>query len=183
VDHDVKTSGDTALCRASVIVIRWIGNVQRKMIAALRIPAVDLVDSFRRFHVALLFLRPDRAAAQCNAISLELPAVAKDRQFPGRFFDEDPIDRRSRAQGMPIVACVEVNSQRQRTDDGRRQSDLANHIGRFDDLAKNANKQTRRVARQLAGRANHGIPAGSNLPPPFVIANARCMPHRCAARL
>ncbi len=102
VDHDVKTGGDTALCRASVIVIRWIGNVQRKMKAALRIPAVDLVDSFRRFHVALLFLRPDRAAAQCNAISLELPAVAKDRQFPGRFFDDDPIDRRSRGRGCRL---------------------------------------------------------------------------------
>jgi hypothetical protein len=29
---------------------------------------------------------------------------------------------------MPIVVRVEVNSQRQRTDDDRQQSDLANHI-------------------------------------------------------
>src|SRR5882724_8753867 len=61
VNHDVETSGDTALCGACVVVIRGIGNVQRKMKAALRIPAVDLVDSFRWFHVALLFLRPDWA--------------------------------------------------------------------------------------------------------------------------
>jgi len=129
VDHDVETGGDAALCGACVIVIRGIGNVQRKMKAALRIPAVDLVDSFRRFHVALLFLRPDRAAAQRNAVSLEVPAVAKDRQFPGRFFDDDPIDRCFGGQGMPVVVCVEVNSQSQRTDDDTWQSDLANHIG------------------------------------------------------
>ena len=116
VDHYVKTGGHTALCGACVIVIRWIRNVQCKMKAALRIPAVDLVNSFRRFHVALLFLRPDRAAAQRNAVSLKPPAVAKDRQFSGRFFDDDAIDRRSRGQGIPIVVCVEVNSQRQHTD-------------------------------------------------------------------
>ncbi len=131
VDHDVKTSRDTALGSACVVIIRWIRNVQRKMKAALRIPSIDLVNSFRRFRVALLFLRPDRAAAQRNAVSLELPAVAKDRQFPGRFFDHDAIDRRSTGQGMPIVVCVEVNSQRQHTDDDGRQSDLANHIGEF----------------------------------------------------
>jgi hypothetical protein len=155
VDHDVKTGGDTALCGACVIVIRWIRNMQRKMKAALRVPAVDLVDSFRRFHVALLFLCADRAAAQRNAISLELPAVAKDRQFPGCFFDNDPIDRRCRGQGVPIVVCVEVNSQRQRTDGDTQQSDLENHIRSFDGLAENANAQTRRVARKLAGGANH----------------------------
>src|SRR4030095_273017 len=44
VDHDVETGGNTALCGACLIVIRWIGNVQRKMKAALRISAVDPVD-------------------------------------------------------------------------------------------------------------------------------------------
>src|SRR6266516_3047681 len=78
VDHDVKTSRDTALRGACVIIIRWIRNVQRKMKAALRISSIDLVNSFRRFRVALLFLRPDRAAAQRNAVSLEPSAVAKD---------------------------------------------------------------------------------------------------------
>ena len=131
VDHDVKTGGNAALCSACVIIIRRIGNVQRKMKAALRIPAVDLVDSFRRFHVALLFLRPDRAAAQRNAITLEPPAIVKERQFPCRFFDDDPIDRRSGGEGMPIVVRTEVNSQRQRTDEDRQQSDLANHIVSF----------------------------------------------------
>jgi len=155
VDHNVETGRDTARCGACVIVIRWIGNVQRKMKAALRIPAVDLVGSFRRFHVALLFLRADGGAAQRNAISLERSAVAKDRQFPGCFFDNDPIDRRCRGQGMPIVVCVEVNSQRQRTDGDTQQSDLENHIRSFDGLAENANAQTRRVARKLAGGANH----------------------------
>src|SRR6266566_2839124 len=77
VDHNVKTGQDPALCSACVIIIRRIGNVQREMKAALRIPAVDLVGSFRSFHVALLLLWADRVAAQRNAISLELPAVAK----------------------------------------------------------------------------------------------------------
>ena len=98
VDHDVKTSGDTALGSACVVIIRWIRNMQRKMKAALRIPAVDLVDSFRRFHVALVFLRPDRAVAQRNAVSFEAFAVAKERQIPRRFLDDDPIDRRSGGQ-------------------------------------------------------------------------------------
>jgi hypothetical protein len=129
VDHDVKTSRDTALCSPCIIIIRRIGNVQRKMKAALRIPAVDFVYAFRRFHVAFLFLRPDRGAAQRNAVSLELSAVAKDRQFPGRFFNDDAIDCRSRGQGMAVVVCVEVNSQRERTDNDGQQSDLANHIG------------------------------------------------------
>jgi len=102
--------------------------MQRKMKAALRIPAVDLVNTFRCFHVALLFLRPDRAAAQGNAITLEPPAVAKERQFPFRFFDYDPIDRRSGGEGMPIVVRVEVNNHPQRTDDDGQQGDLANHI-------------------------------------------------------
>jgi len=170
VDHDVETGRDTALCGACVIVIRWIRNVQCKMKAALRIPAVDLVDSFRRFHVALLFLWPDRAAAERNAVSLELPAVAKDRQFPGRLFDDDAIDRRSKGQGMPIVVCVEVNSQCQRTDDDTQQSDLANHIRSFDGLAQNANAQTQRVARKLAGGTNHRIPVGAE----FVSAVRDC---------
>ena len=69
--------------------------MQRKMKAALWIPAVDLVDTFRRFHVALFSLRPNRVAAQRHAVSLEMLAVAKDRQFPRRFFDNDPISRRS----------------------------------------------------------------------------------------
>src|SRR5438128_3120415 len=56
VDHDVKTGGDTSLCSACVIIVRRIGNVQRKMKAALRIPAVDLIDTFRRVHVPLLLL-------------------------------------------------------------------------------------------------------------------------------
>jgi hypothetical protein len=128
VDHDVKTGRDTALGSTCVIIIRRIGNVQRKMKAALRIPAVDLVDTFRRSHVALLFLRPDRASAQRNAVTLEPPAAAKERQFPCRFFDDDPIDRRSGGKGMPIVVRVEVNSQGQRTDHDKQQSDLANHI-------------------------------------------------------
>jgi hypothetical protein len=131
VDHDVKTGGDTAFCGPCIVVIRGIGNVQRKMKAALRIPAVNFVDSFRRFHVALFFLRADRAAAKRNSVSLELPAIAKDRQFPGRFFDDDAIDGRSRGQGMPVVVCVELNSQSQRTDDDTQQSDLAHHIGQF----------------------------------------------------
>ena len=138
VDHDVETSGDTALCGACVIIIRWIRNVQCEMKAALRISAVDVVDSFRRFHVTLLFLWPDRAAAQRNAVSLELPAVARDRQLAGRFFDDDAIDRRSAGQGMPIVMCVDVNSQRQHTKDATCQSDLPNHIRTFDGSAGNA---------------------------------------------
>jgi hypothetical protein len=55
---------------------------------------------------------------------------------------------------MPIVVRVEVNSQRQRTDDNRQQSDLANHIVSFSGLAKNANEQIRTVARKLAGGAS-----------------------------
>jgi hypothetical protein len=39
---------------------------------------------------------------------------------------------------MPIVVCVEVNSQRERTEDDGQRSDLANHIGSFDGLAENA---------------------------------------------
>src|SRR5439155_11840533 len=63
VDHDVKTGGDPSLCSACVIIGRRIGNVQRQMKAALRIPAIDLVDTFRRFHVALLLLRANRVTA------------------------------------------------------------------------------------------------------------------------
>ena len=120
------------------------------MKAALRIPAVDLVDSFRRFHVALLFLWPDRPATQRNAVSFELPAVAKDRQFPSGFFDDDLIDRRSGGQGMPIVVCVEVNSHRQRAEGDTWQSDFANHIRSFDGLAQNANARIQRLARKIS---------------------------------
>src|SRR6266853_3492699 len=81
VDHDVKTGGDPALGSACVVIVRRIGNVQRKMKAALRIPPVDLVNTFGRFHVALLLLRAHRVASQCYSISLDLLAVAKDRQF------------------------------------------------------------------------------------------------------
>src|SRR5213595_1887659 len=78
VDHDVKTSGDTALDGVCAVISGLIGNVQRKMKTALRIPAVDFVNSFRRLHVALLFLWPDRAAAQRNPVGLETLAVPKD---------------------------------------------------------------------------------------------------------
>ncbi len=59
---------------------------------------------------------------------------------------------------MPIVMCVEVNSHRQGTDGDRRESDLAKHIRSFDGLAENANEQTRRVARKLAGGTTTGFP-------------------------
>jgi hypothetical protein len=129
VDHDVKTSGNTALGSMCAVISGRIGNVQRQMKTALHIPAVDLVNSFRRSHVALLFLRADRAAAQRNAVSLEPLVPAKDRQLTCRFLHEDAVDRRSREQGTPIVVCVKVHSQRQSADDDRQQSDLANHIG------------------------------------------------------
>ena len=50
VDHDIKTSRDSLRGRTLLVFIRWIRNVQREMETALRIPAIDLVDSFRRFH-------------------------------------------------------------------------------------------------------------------------------------
>ncbi len=82
VDHDVKTGRDTACGRTLVVFIRWIRNVQREMKTALRISAIDLVDSFRRFHVAFFLLRAERIPTQSDSIGLYLIAVAKDRQFP-----------------------------------------------------------------------------------------------------
>src|SRR5207249_11981466 len=57
VDHDVRTSRDSVCSRTLVVLIRWIRNVQREMKTAFRISAVDLVDPFRRFHVAFFLLR------------------------------------------------------------------------------------------------------------------------------
>ena len=57
VDHDVKTSRNSVRSRTLVVFIRWIRNVQREMETALRISAIDLVDPFRRFHVAFFLLR------------------------------------------------------------------------------------------------------------------------------
>src|SRR5215208_1840919 len=56
VNHDVKTSRDSACSRTAVVFIRWIRNVQRQMETALRISAIDLVDPFWRFHVAFFLL-------------------------------------------------------------------------------------------------------------------------------
>src|SRR5262249_13485884 len=58
VDHDVRTGRNAACSRTLVIFIRWIRNVQREMEAALRISTINLVDPFRRFHVAFFLLRP-----------------------------------------------------------------------------------------------------------------------------
>ena len=57
VDHDVKTRRNSVCSRTLVVLIRWIRNVQREMETALRISAIDLVDPFRRFHVAFFLLR------------------------------------------------------------------------------------------------------------------------------
>ena len=57
VNHDVR-AGRNAMCsRTLVVFIRRIRNVQRETETALRISAIDLVDPFRRFHVAFLLLR------------------------------------------------------------------------------------------------------------------------------
>ena len=78
VNHDVKAGGDIAFCGACAIIIRRIGNMQSKMEAALFIAAIDLVNSFGRSHVSFFSLRSDWVASQRDAVSLELPAVAKD---------------------------------------------------------------------------------------------------------
>jgi hypothetical protein len=57
VDHDVKTRRNSVCSRTLVVFIRWIRNVQCAMETALRISAIDLVDPFRRFHVAFFLLR------------------------------------------------------------------------------------------------------------------------------
>ena len=129
VYHYIKTGRDTALGGVCVVISRWIGNVQRKMKIASRIPVVDVVDSFRRFHVALLLLWADRIVAQRNPVSLEPLAFAKDRQIPRRFLDDNPIDRRPGRQRTPIAVRVEVEAKSQGTDGDKGRSDFANHAG------------------------------------------------------
>jgi hypothetical protein len=43
--------------RTLVVFIRGIRNVQREMETALRVSAIDLVNPFRRLHVAFFLLR------------------------------------------------------------------------------------------------------------------------------
>jgi hypothetical protein len=51
--------------------------MQRKMKAALRISAVNLVDSFGRFHVAFFLLRAQRVPAQSDSVNLYLLTPTK----------------------------------------------------------------------------------------------------------
>ena len=57
VNHDIETGRDAPFCDACLIIIRRIRNVQREVKTALRISAIDLVDSFRCFHVPFCLLR------------------------------------------------------------------------------------------------------------------------------
>jgi len=78
VDHDVRTSRNSVCSRTLVVFIGWIRNVQREMETALLISAIDLVDSFGRFHVAFFLLRACRVPTQSDSVGLDLFAIAKD---------------------------------------------------------------------------------------------------------
>jgi hypothetical protein len=53
--------------------------MQCEMETALRIPAIDLVDSFRRFHVAFFLLLAYRIPTQSDSVSLYLITASKQR--------------------------------------------------------------------------------------------------------
>ena len=103
VNHDVESGINSALRRARDVLRGRIGNVQREMVIALRIAIIDRVNALRGFVIAFLLLRPNWIATQCNAISLKHFATARDQQFPFRFFDENPIDRRPARRHLPVV--------------------------------------------------------------------------------
>jgi len=75
MDHDVEAGIHAALRCARGVFIRRIRHVKREMVITFRIAPVDRVHPFRRFHVALLFFRTDRIAAERHAITLQLSAV------------------------------------------------------------------------------------------------------------
>ena len=101
VNHDIKSAADSARGCASGIFLRWIRNMEREMKIALGIPAIDLVNAFRRLHIAFFFFCSDRTASQGDAIGFDYFSLAKERQFPRRFFNEDLINRRVCRQMMP----------------------------------------------------------------------------------
>ena len=103
VNHDVESGINAALRRARNVLRGRIGNVESEMIVALRIAIIDRVNALRGFVIAFLLLRPNWVATQCNAISLKHLAIAQDRQFPFRLFDENSIDRRPGRQHLPVL--------------------------------------------------------------------------------
>src|SRR4030081_2023123 len=103
VNHDVESGINSALGRARNVLRGRIGNVESEMIVALRIAIIDRVNTHRGFVIAFLLLRPNWVAPQCNVISLKHLATAQDRQFPFRFSDENPIDRRPGRQHLPAL--------------------------------------------------------------------------------
>lgn len=82
MNHNVGTCRDAPLSGALSVFIRWIGNMKGEMKIALRVSAIDRVDSFGRFHIAFFLFCAERIATQCDSITFDLPVIAKDRQFP-----------------------------------------------------------------------------------------------------
>src|SRR2546430_9131015 len=79
VNHDVRTGRNAMYSRTLVVFIRRIRNVQREMETALRISAIDLVDPFRRFHVAFFLFPAYRVPTQSDSVGLYLNTISKHR--------------------------------------------------------------------------------------------------------
>ena len=73
------------------------------MIVARRIAIIDCISALRGFVIAFLLLCPNWIATQGNPVSLKHLAIAQDRQFSLRFFDENSIDRRPGRQHLLVV--------------------------------------------------------------------------------
>ena len=64
VNHDISTGGYTQLAGPAFILLIWIGDVQRDVIAAALLPSMDGVGPLRRFVIPLLDLGSVRIATQ-----------------------------------------------------------------------------------------------------------------------
>lgn len=93
MDHDVSTRIDAEFVGAFAVCRVGIGDVQRKVGSAVRVPADDGVEAFGSFVVALLLLRIAGSSAQPHVVDLERLAVSIERHRVGGFDDEDAVCR------------------------------------------------------------------------------------------
>src|SRR5215471_9379375 len=91
VNHDVAAGGNSSSLGTLDVVRVGIGNMQRQIVAALWIAAVDDVATLGCTSVAFLLLVPDGVAAEGDAILAKDHIAAQQQHLAAGFVDYDLI--------------------------------------------------------------------------------------------
>ncbi|MEA2343193.1 MAG: hypothetical protein QOF63_1362, partial [Thermoanaerobaculia bacterium] len=99
MNHDLASRPNVQPPRTSAVGGIWIRHMQRQVVLAIRIAAVDCVQTFGSPPVPLALLRPCRIRSETDVIRAKRPAVSEERQLARRLLDDDSVGLHGHVRG------------------------------------------------------------------------------------